>query len=567
MKNPKSRKIPSQSSRDYAAIAQRYAEQVAAGEIPACKWHRLSCERHLNDLRRDGFEYHFDAAKASAVCEFIENLPHVKGKWNSATLRLEPWQVFILCVVFGWLCADGARRFRTAYTEVPRKNAKSTLSSGVGLYLVSADGEPGAEVYSLATTRDQARIVFDDARQMAKLTPALGEALGLEILAHAIAVPSRNSTFRALSADANTLDGLNIHGAIVDEFHAHQTRAVWDVVNTATGARRQALKWIITTAGYNRAGVCYEQRNYVCKVLEGTVQDDRYFGIIFTIDDADDWTTEEAHRKANPNYGVSVLPGDISTLCRQAMLSAQSQNNFLTKRLNVWVSADAAYFNMQAWDRCRADVKLDEFAGRPCYMGLDLAAKHDLTAKMLLFERDGHTYLFGVYYLPEDEIEQGMSANSAHYAGWARAGKLTLTPGNITDYEYLERDIIADCERFDVQAIVFDPYEMTYLHSRLQAQGVGQLIEYPVNVKNYSDPMKAMDAAILAGTIHHDGDPVLAWAVSNVVAHTDAKDMVFPRKERPENKIDPVTAALGAYGWKMRDGGPSVYEKRGVIFA
>ena len=527
---------------------------MVAEEIPACKWVKAACQRHLNDLEREEWEFHYDPKKANAVCRFIELLPHVKGKWTSPTIRLEPWQVFILCVVFGWLCCtDGTRRFRTAYTEVPRKNAKSTLSSGVATYLVSADGEPGAEVYSLATTRDQARIVFDDARAMIRQSPGLQDALGVEVLAHAIAVPRSNSTFKALSSDANTLDGLNIHGAIVDEFHAHQTRAVWDVVNTATGARRQALKWIITTAGFNRAGVCYEQREYIRKILDGVIKDERYFGIIYTLDEGDDWVDEQSHRKANPNYGVSVLPEDISTLCRQAQLSAQSQNNFLAKRLNVWVSADTAYFNMQAWDRCcRRDIKIEDFNGKPCFMGLDLAAKHDLTAKVLLFERDGEWFVFGQYYLPEDEIEQGINTNSAHYAGWSRSGRMVLTPGNITDYEWLERDILADTERFNVEAIVFDPREMTYLHSRLRAAGVSGLIEYPVNVANYSDPMKEMDARMIAGTIHHDGDPVLSWAVSNVVAHTDAKDMVFPKKEMPANKIDPVTALLGAIGWKLR---------------
>ena len=198
-----------------------------------------------------------------------------------------------------------------------------------------------------------------------------------------------------------------------------------------------ALKWIITTAGFNRAGVCYEQRDYVTKILDGVIEDDRYFGIVYTVDDGDDWSDERSHRKANPNYGVSVLPEDISTLCRQAQLSAQSQNNFLTKRLNIWVSADTAFYNMQAWDRCRRDIKIEDFHGQPCWMGLDLAAKHDLTAKMLLFERDDEWYVFGQYYLPEDEIEQGINSNAAHYAGWARAGRMILTPGNITDYEWL----------------------------------------------------------------------------------------------------------------------------------
>lgn len=556
MKRQPDKKTRSQSSkraRNFPAIANQYARDVVDGSIPACKWVKLACQRHLDDLERR-WQYRFDEDKASAICEFIEMLPHVKGRWGSEMIRLEAWQIFILCVVFGWIGADGLRRFRTAYTEVPRKNAKSTLSSGVGAYMLAADGEPGAEVYSLATTRDQARIVFDDARAMISRTPALREALGVEVLAHAITQAHSNSTFKALSSDANTLDGLNVHGAIVDEFHAHQTRAVWDVVNSATGSRRQALRWVITTAGFNRAGVCYEQRSYVVKLLQGLLPegDDQYFGIIYTIDDEDDWGAEESHRKANPNYGVSVLPQDIASLCRQAQLSAQSTNNFLTKRLNVWVSADTAYFNMQAWDKCRRDVKIEEFEGQPCFMGLDLAAKHDLAAKMLIFERDGELYTFGRYYLPEDEIEQGINTNAAHYAGWARADRLILTEGNIIDYEFIERDILDDCRRFDVEAIVFDPREMTYLASRLKAEGVAQLVDYAVNVTNYSDPMKEMEAAILSNRLHHDGDPLLAWSVSNVVAHTDAKEMVFPRKERPENKIDPVTAFLGALGWKLR---------------
>jgi phage terminase large subunit-like protein len=522
---------------------------------------RLACQRHLDDLARAGFDYVFRSDLANRFCRFQERLPHVKGTWKTKNIVLEPWQCFVYSCVFGWIDSEGHRRFRTGYVETPRKNAKSTGSAGVGIYLTCADGEEGPEVYSFATTRDQARIVFDVARDMVRKTPELQQALGLEVLTHALAAPGCNGTFRALSSDASTLDGLNIHGAIIDELHAHSTRAVWDVVNSATGSRRNALKWIITTAGFNRAGVCYEQHDYVCKLLERTIQDEHYFGIIYTIDEGDDWTAESSWRKANPNYGVSVLQEDIATLCHQAQLSAQSQNNFLTKRLNVWVSADTAFFNMQAWDRCRTDLRLEDFAGQPCIMGLDLAAKYDLAAKMLLFEREQvsatgtverHYYLFGKYYLPEDEVEQGINTNAAHFSGWARAGRITLTPGNIIDYEFIERDILDDYGLFRVDGTVFDPREMTYLYTRLQAAGIKNLIEYPVNVNNYSDPMKEMEALILAGRLHHDGDPVLAWSISNVVAHTDAKEMIFPRKERVENKIDPVTAALAALGWKMR---------------
>ena len=541
----------SAARRDYCAIARDYGRSVLSGEIPACEWVRLACERQERDLKRSEWAYRFDQRKAEAVCIFIEYLPHVKGRWGSDLIQLLPWQVWLLTTVFGWVDADGYRRFRTAYTEVPRKNAKSTLSSGVALYLLGADGEPGPEVYSLATTRDQARIVFDDARAMARRTPELCEALGIEVLAHAISIEGINGTFRPLSSDAQTLDGLNIHGAIIDEFHAHSTRAVWDVVNSATGSRLQALRWVITTAGFNRSGVCFEQRDYVTRLLRQQVEDETYFGVIWTIDDGDDWTTEAAHRKANPNYGISVIPKDIQTLCRQAQASAQSQNNFLTKRLNVWVSADTAFFNMQSWDRCRSEITLDQFDGCECYIGLDLASKNDLAAKELLFRRDGEWYWFNRCYLPEDVIEDHVHTNCAHYAGWARSGRLTLTPGNIIDYEWIERDLLDDLERFRVLAIVADPSEFTYLGTRLQAAGA-PVIEYPVNVANYSDPMKELEALILAGKIHHDGDPLLAWSVSNVVAHMDARERVFPRKERVENKIDPVTAAIGALGYALR---------------
>jgi len=270
----------------YTERAHKYARGVVSGEILAGKYVKQACQRQLDDLERwkgKNQPYRFDESAADFVCGFIECLPHIKGEWarQGRTIDLEAWQCFILCTVFGWKRADGTRRFRTAYTEVARKNAKSTLSSGVGLYMLVGDGEPGAEVYSGATTRDQARIVWDDARRMAQKTATFRE-LGIKTHAHAITNDDGGS-FKALSAEAKNLDGLNIHCAIIDELHAHRTREVWEVLETGTGARAQPLIWAITTAGSDRSGICYEQRAYVLKILDRATEDETYFGIVYAV--------------------------------------------------------------------------------------------------------------------------------------------------------------------------------------------------------------------------------------------------------------------------------------------
>lgn len=255
----------------FPARATRYARAVVAGRIPACSWVKAACARHLADLRRRAFPYRFDPEAATRICAAIELLPHIKGRWAGTPIRLEDWQIFVVASVFGWLRrADGKRRFRLVYIEVPRKNAKSTLSAAVGLYALALDGEAGGEVYSAATTRDQARIVFATAQEMARKSADFRRTCGVEVPAHLILQPATGSKFAALSAEDNTLDGLNSHVAIIDELHAHRTRGVYDVLETSTGARSQPLLWIITTAGVDRAGICYEVRNYVCKVLEDT---------------------------------------------------------------------------------------------------------------------------------------------------------------------------------------------------------------------------------------------------------------------------------------------------------
>lgn len=558
------------TEKNFPKIARVYAREVVAGKIPACKWTVAACERFLHDLARQtdkGWPYKFDEDQAQLRCYTKQLFPHIKGKWAGTRIEFEPWQCFIDCNIFGWVHKKtGLRRFRTAYIEVPRKNAKSTYSSTVALDMTFLDGEGGAEGYSAATTRDQAAIVAKDARLMAKKSPDFLQEFGVDVLAQAIVQEETGSVFRPLSAEANSLDGLNVHCGIIDELHAHKTREVFDVIETATGSRTQSLLLLITTAGSNRAGICYEQRTYLTKILDGVVEDDTYFGIIYTIDDKDDWTDPTVWAKANPNFGVSVLPEDIARLCTKAQQMPSAQNNFLTKRLNVWVNADSAWMDMRAWERC-ADPTLDfeQFAGQECFVGLDLASKIDIAAKMFVFPFmvDGvrHYAVFGRYYLPEAAIEDG---RNSQYAGWEIEKRLISTPGDVLDFDLFQNDLVADSKFVNIVDVAFDPWQATQLAQNLQDEGLN-MVEYRQTVANFSEPMKELDALVRAGRLHTDGDPILTWMVSNVVCHVDAKENIYPRKERPENKIDGVVALISALGRAiMSDDGVSIYEQRGL---
>lgn len=550
------------SPRKYCAIARDYGERVLNGELPACEFVKLAVRRQNRDLERySGVKsaYYFDEKEASLVCRFIELLPHTKGQLAGQKIRLEPWQVWILTTIFGWRRrADGGRRFRRVYIEVPRGNGKSCLSSGVALYCLLADQEPGAEVYSFATTRDQAGIVFGDAKRMAQQTPSLCKHFGLEILAHSLYVESTNSTFQAKSAEGSTLDGLNTHLAIIDELHAHKTRAVYDVVETSLGKRKNSLMWVITTAGFDTSGICYEVRTMVRNVLNRSVVDESQFGIIYGLDEGDDWKSLAALEKANPNWGVSVMPEVVTSLQKKAIAIPSAAGNFMTKHLDVWCSAASGWMNMPAWNKCaREELRREDFEGEPCYIGLDLGSKSDMTAKVLMFpreDRDGRTYFvtFADFYLPSRAIE---TSPNSQYRGWVEQGLIRVTEGAMTDFNVVEEDIREDLSRYSVQSIAYDPWQATQLISSLEDSGA-PLVECRMTVQQISEPMKTLEALVLDGRIQHDGNPCLTWMMGNVVAKVDAKDNIFPRKERYEQKIDGPVAmiiALSAAGAEQDD--------------
>jgi len=549
--------------KDFVGIAKQYAEDVLSEKILACKWTKLACERFFKDRKRSEGDWPFTLFENSAnrFCKAIEKMPHVHGTWDSKTIILEPWQIFLIVNVFGWIHKiTRLRRFRTVYIEVPRKNAKSTLTSTVGLCMLVLDKEMGSECYSAATTRDQAKRVFADAQTMARRMPGFRKKYGVQVNARNINVLKTASKFEALSAEGSTLDGLNIHFAGIDELHAHKTRVVYDVLETATGARKQPLLWSITTAGSNRAGICYEQRSYLTKILERVHEDDTYFGIIYTIDDTDDWTDKKIWAKANPNYAVSVEPDDLARLCKKAMQMPSAQNSFLTKRLNVWVNADEAWMDMRAWEKC-ADPKLkrEDFLGRKCWVAVDLASKIDIAALAMLFEKEGHYYAFLNHYLPEEALED---PTNSQYSGWVRSGRIIETPGVRIDFDYIEDDLRQLKSDYQVLEVAYDPFQATQFSTHMEAEGF-PMIETGATVKNFSEPMKELEALVLDGRFHFDGDPVLTWMVSNVVCHRDKKDNIYPNKERPENKIDGVISILMALNREIRHREPdSVYNRR-----
>jgi phage terminase large subunit-like protein len=412
--------------------------------------------------------------------------------------------------------------------------------------MLTADGEGGAEVYSLATTRDQARIVFGDAQAMTRKSPGFRNRFSVGVGAHNLHVVSSGSKFEALSAEGSTLDGLNIHFGCVDELHAHKTRTVYDVVETGTGKRDNSLLWVITTAGSNRAGICYEVRSFVTKLLDDVIQDDSQFGIIFGLDDGDDWALDDALVKANPNWGISVRPEVLQPLQAKAMQLPSAVNNFKTKHLNEWVNADTAWMDMRAWERCAdSALSIENFVGQPCWIGLDLASKTDVAALVALFVHpsiDGAFAVFGRYFLPEETV---LSAANSQYAGWMRSGRITVTPGNVIDFSWIESELTDMVSKFAIQAVAYDPFQATQLSTRMLNEGL-PMLEVRPTVLNFSEPMKTLEALVLQNKLIHDADPVLTWMISNVVAHMDAKDNIYPRKERPENKIDGAVALIMA---------------------
>jgi len=561
------------SGQGYVALARQYEADVLSGAVVACKWVRLACERNRRDRDRaeagdPTFPYRFDEVAAARICVAAEQLPHIKGPKATvvgrddegrllwATIQLEAWQCWILTTLFGWLRRDnGLRRFRLALVLLPRKNGKSTLGAIVALFMLTADGEGGPECYSAATTRDQAKVVADILWEMVFRSPLCREYFGIRLGAktsRTLEVPATAGKFAPLSADANTLDGLNVSLAVVDEVHAHKTRAVWDVLETATGARLQPLLLAISTAGTNIAGICYELVTYLRKVLEGGLVDETIFGIEYTVDEGDPWDAEATWRKANPNYGVSVNAADLARKVNKARHSPAAVNNFLTKHLNVWVQGESAWLDMDEWRACATPtLSLEQLARdrAPCWIGVDLAETRDIAALVALFRLEEDRFAaLGQFFLPEATVQ---AAPVAQYPGWVRGGWLTATDGNIADYQRIEDAIEAWCRTLNVQEIDFDRALAAQMQQRLMTRLGSEppIVTVRQDVIAMNPAMQKLDELVSRRQFMHAGDPVLTWMASNVVIFRNYKDEIYPRKaggKDSHNKIDGIVALLTA---------------------
>lgn len=544
----------------------RYAEQVIAGEIVACKWVRLACERHMRDLE-DGGErgLRFDEVAAQHAIDFYRWLKHSKGEWAGRTVELEPWQQFIVWVLFGWLRADGTRRFRTAYEEVARKNGKSTAAAGVGLYLLVADGEPGAEIYTAATKRDQARITHGEATRMVKASPALRKRV--TAFKDNLHIPATASKFEPLGKDTDTLDGLNVHGAIVDELHAHPNREMYDILDTATGSRRQPLIFMITTAGYDRRSICWQMHEYTEKVLQGVIEDDSFFGVIFTLDEGDDWEDERNWIKANPNLDVSVKLDDLQRQATRAKGMPTSLNAFLRLRLNVWTQAETKWTPTDHWRQCGKAVDAEGLRGRTCYGGLDLSSTMDITAFVLVFppESDADDYrVLCRFWVPEDAMRERSKRDRVPYDAWVRQGFITTTPGAVIDYDYIFEQIVQDAAAFDMQELAYDRWNASQLIADLDKERVTTLVQFGQGFASMNAPMKDLAKLIVEHRIAHGNNPVLTWMADNLVAAQDPAGNIKPDKAKSTEKIDGMVALIMALDRAIRNS-TSVYDERGVL--
>lgn len=537
--------------------AQRYVDTVLAGNIPVGRGTLNAIKRHVADLkkstRKDSL-YRFDAPAANRAVLFIEMLCHTKGRWAAARqlLILQDWQCFIVCCLFGWLRKkDGKRRFRKAYLEVARKNGKSILAAAIGLYMLLADGEFGAEVYSGATTEKQAWEVFRPAKQMLERTPDLQDAFGAEVTAKVLVVQEKGSKFEPVIG--NPGDGPSPSCAIVDEYHEHTTPALHDSMETGMGAREQPMLLIITTAGTNIASPCHDMHEEAVRVLQGKEENDLLFAVIYSIDPEDDWADPRALRKANPNYGVSVDEEFLLAQQRGAMANPLQQNKFKTKHLNIWCSVHTAWMPDQLW-ALAADTMLEEDEireGAESWIAFDLASKSDLCAEMKLYRKTPrgqdkpHYYLFGRYWLPEDAVE-AEGPNQAHYRKWVRQNLLIQTDGATVDFDTIEEQLVADAKAMQVKEVVFDPFNATHVASRLKDNGVKTVVEFLQLPHNFAVPMDELIALLKDGRFHHDGNEITSWCMSNVVARPAKKGLFAPVKQKAHLKIDGAVATVMA---------------------
>jgi phage terminase large subunit-like protein len=558
--------------------ATAYAISVATGRKAACRLVRQACARHLRDLEdgpRRGLIW--QPVKAAYAVEFFSYLHHSKGEWGGQKVLLEPWQKFVIGLAFGWKRKDGTRRFRTIYLELPRKQGKSTLLAGVGLYALIADREPGAEIYAAATRKEQARIIFDEAKRMVRGSPGLRSRVGIFKLN--LSIDATASKFEPLSSDDRTLDGLNPHAVLIDELHKHKSRGVLDVLDTALGSRRQPMLWIITTAGTDEPETVYAQENdYAIKVIEGTLTDDSAFAFITTIDKDDRWDDPKAWAKANPNLGVSVKLDDLKRQALKAKNSPAAQAEFKRLRLNVRTASVGQEIDMEVWGRnslrpsgthaghYHAEM-VEQLKGRRFFGGLDLSSKIDLSAFVKLFppqEQGDRWRVLCRFWMPADTVEDKSDRDRVQYRRWIDEGWIEPTAGNVIDHGEIANAVAEDCRNHEAVSLAYDPWNATQFAVGLLGEG-WPMAEFIQGIRSYTAPCKELESLLLAERIDHGDNPVLTWMASNLRTQRDKNENRMPTKLRSVGRIDGMSGLIMAIGRSMAEDTSLYGDGRGML--
>lgn len=559
--------------------AFEYAEGVLSGAVVAGHLVKLACRRMLDDL--EAGEFKFDARQAQLALDFFSFCRHVKGAKAGLPVYLEPWQAFIVVNIFGWLRPDGTRRFRKAYIEVARKNGKSLLLAVIGLMLLFADGEPGAEVYSAATSKDQARIIWEAAALMRGASPDLKRHIGIRPSVHNMHHLPTGSKFEPRSSDFQRLDGLNPHGVLVDEMHAHRDRGVLDVLDEATGARRQPLTFIITTAGQSRASACWQEREYAVGVLDGkSFEDDTLFAFIACIDREydgaakdDDWTDPNVWPKANPNLGVSVSREFLEERVNEAKSKPAMRPGVRRKHFNEWVEISNRWLDMAKWDACaRPGLELEAFEGRACKLGIDLASHVDITALVAFFPPTDElpAAMLAWLFVPEGAIERRTREDRVPYRAWAEDGHLILTSGDVLDAGFVVAKILElTADGLIVDEVAYDPHHALQMAIELGETHGMEVVEVRQGYAQLNEPMRQLEGLVLSSNLIHEGHPVMRWMVGNVVVDESPDGKIRPSKKKSREKIDgPVAGVTAMSRWinSRPEEKFSPYEKKDLVF-
>lgn len=547
------------------------------GEITVGEYVYLAVERHYRDLR-DGAKRGlvFEPERGWHVIRFIERFfVHIKGSLAGQPILLDPWQKFWTAVLYGWLTTEGTRRFTRGYEEVARKNGKSTWKGPQGAYLFLMDDEIGAEVYAVATTREQAMSVFkpafDNIRKWTRRSRGVKRSFTIHEGTNQEKIAFDSAVFKPLPANAESLDGLNPHAILFDELHAQKSADVWEVMESALGARTQPLLSAITTAGFILDGVCTEIRKYLIEVLKGERNDDAFFGYVYTLDDGDDPFDEVNWMKANPGLGRSKLWRYMRDQARKAAALPSALANFLTKDLNQWVNSAEGWIDVKVWDAGKKGFDPGILRGRRCYGGLDLSAVQDLTAFALVFppaddDPGGQWYVLVWTWCPQEKIDTQEADDRASYKRWAKDGCLVGTEGSVVDYGPVKEAILWACKEFEVIELGFDNWNSLQLVNELQEKEV-PLVSVPQNTGGMYPGSKLFELLVYSKRLRHGGNAVLRWAVSNVALLFDSNGNFRPdkKKSRGRGRIDPVVAIITALSRAaVQEDNGSPYEERGL---